>query len=103
MENGKYTAEDIIDNTPKLRLHLPESLYLLTNLEEIKVFYHIFSNLVDNKWVHNAESRVKAATEIGIAEITVKVALRQLLKGGFLFKETRGVYLVNTKYIRYDN
>jgi predicted transcriptional regulator len=100
MENGKRTAEEIIDHKTELRIFLPESLFLLTNLEEIKVFYHIFSNLVDNQWIHCKESREKAALEIGIAEITVKVALRQLLDSGFLFKEQRAVYQINPKYIR---
>jgi hypothetical protein len=72
----------------------------LDHLSHIRVFLTIVS-LTDDKliWYSNTETRGRISWRWQMAPSTVKYAIAQLVKKGFLVSLSRGVYKVDKKYL----
>lgn len=72
----------------------------IDQLAIIRVYLVIVSNMDDNYiWYSNKESRAQIEWRWQMAESTVKYAIAQLKKKGFLKVRTRGIYEVSREYL----
>ena len=76
------------------------ALPLLDQISLIRVYTTVVSlSTQDYRWYSTEENRAKVAWRWQISPNTVKYALTQLVKKGFLRSESRGVYSVDKRFI----
>jgi len=75
-------------------------LPLLNQLSYVRVYQTVISLTDDNHiWYSNKESRARISWRWQMAPSTVKYAIAQLVKKGFLESVQRGVYRVDKSYL----
>lgn len=72
----------------------------LEQLAIIRVYLSIVSSMDEQYvWYSNRESRAKIEWRWQLADSTVKYAITQLRKKGFLLIKSRGIYEVSKEYL----
>ena len=76
------------------------ALPLIEKMSVLRVYISVVSLCThDYKWYSNEDNRTKVAWRWQMAQSTVKYALTQLVKKGFLQSESRGIYSVDKRFI----
>ena len=76
-------------------------LPVIDQVSIIRVYLSVVSSCTDDyKWYSNQESRSRIGWRWQMAPSTVKYAISQLVKKGFLRSESRGIYSVDKKYLK---
>lgn len=75
-------------------------LPLVDKISVLRVYITVVSLCTrDYKWYSNEDNRAKVAWRWQMSPSTVKYALAQLVKKGFLQSESRGIYSVDKRFI----
>ncbi len=72
-------------------------------MDELLIYAQIYRQSLHNIWQHNAITRGKIASQLGLAEITIKVALKAMLLKGTLSRDKRGMYKLELITQQHDN
>ncbi len=79
------------------------TLPLLDQMSVLRVYTTIVSlSTPELHWYSNEESRGKVAWRWQISPNTVKYAIGQLVKKGFLSSEARGVYKIEKRFLNVE-
>jgi len=74
----------------------PEVVKRLNAIHELSLLMFLEKEI---EWKHTSHSRLILADSLNIAEVTVKVALKNLRKNGLIDRVSKGVYKIRKEVI----
>lgn len=75
----------------------PEVVNQLNAIHELQLLMYL--EKIDN-WKHTSSSRLILSESLSIAEVTLKVALKNLKKKGFIERISKGLYKIDKKILQ---
>lgn len=75
----------------------PEVVNQLNAIHELQLLMYLESN---GEWKHSSSSRLILSESLSIAEVTLKVALKNLKKKGFIERVSKGLYKIRKETVQ---